>query len=257
MIKKTTNETEEVKMTDKAVSLKELDKKLFAMANAQLNSKAYRDLYAVPLDRENAAFYILQRNHFVLNRRCCWAAVQCTAPFDVKGMIWEHEEDELVGDKARGMADHVTLGMMEGESVGLTLDDFARSRPADGVQVAMYAWLHIARDKPWLEAFAASCILEIANSDAVVKSGGNARRIGEKMRDELGIGFEKQASNAEHMEIEIEHATLLSKAAAKYGTTAEAQDQILRGAEASLAIDRVYKAALAEEMAALTDAVAA
>ena len=77
------------------------------------------------------------------------------------------------------------------------------------------------------------------------------------MRDELGIGFEKQASNAEHMEIEIEHATLLSKAAAKYGTTAEAQEQILRGAEASLAVDRVYKAALAEEMAVLADAVAA
>ena len=244
-------------MTENAMSLKELDDKLFAMANAQLVSREYRDLYAVPLNRENAAFYILQRHHFVLNRRCCWAAVQCTAPFDVKGMIWEHEEDELVGDRSRGVADHVTLGMMEGEAVGLTLDDFADSRPADGVQVACYAWLHLARDKPWLEAFAASCILEIANSDAIVKSGGNARRIGEKMRDELGIGFEKQASNAEHMEVEIEHATLLSKAAAKYGTIAEAQAQILRGAQASLAIDRVYKAALAEEMAALSDSVAA
>lgn len=244
-------------MTDKAMSLNELDEKLFAMANVQLASQEYRNLYAVPLNRENAAFYILQRHHFVLNRRCCWAAVQCMAPFDVKGMIWDHEEDELVGDRARGVADHVTLGMQEGEAVGLTLDDFANSRPADGVQVACYAWLHIARDKPWLEAFAASCILEVANSDAIVKSGGNARRIGEKMRDELGIGFEKQASNAEHMEIEIEHATLLSQAAAKYGTTADAQAQILRGAEASLAIDRVYKAALAEEMASLADAVAA
>ena len=59
------------------------------------------------------------------------------------------------------------------------------------------------------------------------------------------------------MEIEIEHATLLSKAAATYGKTADAQGQILRGANASLAIDRVYKASLAEEMAALADAVAA
>jgi len=244
-------------MTDKAMSLKELDKKLFAMANAQLNSAAYRALYAVPLNRENAAFYILQRHHFVLNRRCCWAAAQCNAPFDVKGMIWEHEEDELVGDRARGVPDHVTLGIQEGAAVGLTPGDFARSAPADGVQVACYAWLHLARDKPWLEAVAASCILEIANSDAIVKDGGNARRIGQKMRDELGIGFDKQASNAEHMEVEIEHATLLSKAAAIHGTTAEAQTQILRGAAASLAVDRVYKAALAQEMAALADAAAA
>lgn len=244
-------------MTDKVMTLKELDDKIFAMANAQLESKPYRDLYAVPLNRENAALYILQRAHFVLNRRCCWGAVQCTAPFDVKGLIWEHEQEELIGDPERGMADHYTLGVQEGESVGLTPADFENTPPADGVQVALYAWLHLARDKPWLEALAASCVLEVANSDAIVKGGGNARRIGEKMRDELGIGFEKQQSNAEHVVAEIEHATLLSKAAEKYGTTAEAQAQILRGAAASLAVDRVYKAALAEEMAALSGAAAA
>jgi pyrroloquinoline quinone (PQQ) biosynthesis protein C len=172
-------------------------------------------------------------------------------------LIWEHEQEELVGDPERDMADHYTLGVQEGESVGLVPADFENTPPADGVQVALYAWLHIARDKPWLEAFAASCILEIANSDAIVKGGGNARRIGEKMRDELGIGFDRQQSNAEHVVAEIEHATLLSKAAAKYGTTADAQAQILRGAEASLAIDRVYKEALAQEMEALSGAVAA
>lgn len=244
-------------MTDKAMSLKELEDKLFAMGSAQLESKEYRHLYAVPLNRDAARFYILQRAHFVLNRRCCWAAVQCNAPFDVKGLIWEHEQEELVGDPKRDMADHYTLGVQEGESVGLSAADFENTPPADGVQVACYAWLHLARDKPWLEALAASCILEIANSDAIVKGGGNARRIGEKMRDELGIGFERQQSNAEHVVAEIEHATLLSRAAEKYGTTAEAQAQILRGAESSLAIDRVYKEVLAQEMEILSGAVAA
>ncbi len=141
--------------------------------------------------------------------------------------------------------------------MGLSRGDFENTPPADGVQVALYAWLHMARDKPWLEAFAASCILEIANSDAIVKGGGNARRIGEKMRDELGIGFERQQSNAEHLVAEIEHANLLFKAAETHGRTADAKAQILRGAEASLAIDRVYKEALAQEMEILSDAVAA
>ncbi len=176
-------------MTDKAMSLKELEDNVFAMANAQLKSKEHGHLYAVPLNRKNAGFYILQRAHFVLNRRCCWAAVQCTAPFDVKGLIWEHEQEELVGDPARGPADHYTLGVQEGESVGLSPAEF---------------------------------------------------EIGEKMRDELGIGFERQQSNAEHMVAEIEHANLLFKAAESHGRSAEAQAQILRGAEASLAIDRVY-----------------
>ena len=240
-----------------AMSLDALEKTLFAMANEQMDSPELRRLYAVPLNRDAARFYILQRAHFVMNRRCCWGHVQGAAPFDVKKLIWEHEQEELIGDPERGVADHVTLGIQEGESVGLSPADFENTPPADGVQVAMYAWLHLARDKPWLEALASSCILEIANSDAVVKRGGNARRIGEKMRDELGIGFEKQQSNAEHVVAEIEHATLLSKAAEKYGRTAETQAQILRGAEASLAVDRVYKNALAQEMERLTSAAAA
>lgn len=240
-----------------AMSLEALEQKLFAMANAQMEAPELRRLYAVRLNREAARFYILQRAHFVLNRRCCWGFVQGAAPFDVKGLIWEHEQEELVGDPARGVADHYTLGVQEGESVGLAPSDFESTPPADGVQVAIYAWLHLARDRPWLEALAASCILEIANSDAVVKGGGNARRIGEKMRDELGIGFERQQSNAEHVVAEIEHATLLTKAAAKYGRTEEAQAQILRGAQAGLAVDRVYKGALAREMERLAGAAAA
>ena len=244
-------------MTDQALSLKELDEKLFTMANAQLSSKEYRDLYAVPLNRENAAFYILQRNHFVLNRRCCWAAVQCTAPFDVKGMIWEHEQDELQGDAERGVADHYTLGIQEGASVGLSPADFENSPPPGSVEIACYAWLHLARDKPWLEGLASSSILEVANSDAVVKSGGISRHMGNKMRDDLGIGFDKQHSNAEHVVAELEHATLLSVAARKYGQTAEGQAQILRGARASLTVDRIYRGALAHEMEALSAAEAA
>lgn len=239
-------------MTDSAMSLEQLNDKLCEMANEQIVSPEYKRLYAVPLNQEAAQIYILQRGHFVLNRRCCWGHVQGAVPFDIKGLIWEHEQDELVGDASRGLPNHYQLGVQEGAAVGLTPEDFETTPPLDGVAVACYAWLHIARDKPWIEALASSCVLEIANSDAIVKAGGNARHIGEKMRDELGIPFEKQDSNAEHVVAEIEHANLLMKAAAKYGRTAEAQDAILRGAKASLAIDRVYKNALAEAMEAAT-----
>lgn len=244
-------------MSDKVISMKALYEALCKMANDQLVSPEYTRLYDVPLNRAAGQVYILQRAHFVLNRRSCWAHVQGAAPFDVKGLIWEHEQEELVGDPARGMADHYTLGILEGEAVGLKPEDFAKTPPTGGVQTACYAWLHIARDKPWLEALASSCILEIANSDAIVKSGGNARRIGEKMRDELGIPFKKQASNAEHMVAEVEHANLLMRVASTHGRTAEAQDQIMRGAVASLAVDRVYKDALAKAMEAVAKSKAA
>ena len=244
-------------MAGKSQRLEALEKELHAMANAQVDMPEYRRLYAVPLNREAAQIYILQRAHFVLNRRACWAHVQGSAPFDVKRLIWEHEQEELAGDPDRGVDDHFMLGVKEGASVGLKPGDFEAATPLSGVEVAFCAWLHIARDRPWLEALAASCILEIANSDAIVKGGGNSRRIGDKMRDELGIPFDQQHSNAEHVVAEIEHANMLMRAADTHGTTSEARQQILRGARLSLAVDRAYKGALGEAMAATSGALAA
>jgi pyrroloquinoline quinone (PQQ) biosynthesis protein C len=244
-------------VTDQILSLEALEAKLFAMANEQFESREYRHLFSIPLSLDSARHYIQQRQHFVFNRRGCWAAVQSSAPFDVKKMIWEHEQDELQGDAERGVADHYTLGIQEGASVGLSPADFENSPPPGSVEIACYAWLHLARDKPWLEGLASSSILEVANSDAVVKSGGISRHMGNKMRDDLGIGFDKQHSNAEHVVAELEHATLLSIAARKYGQTAEGQAQILRGARASLTVDRIYRGALAHEMEALSAAAAA
>lgn len=243
-------------MTNQAMSLEDLKSRLYEMANAQLHSREYQRLYALPLTIDAARVYILQRSHFILNRRACWANVQANAPFDIKAMIWDHEREELVGDAERGMADHYTLGIQEGDAVGLSPIDFEQAPPTAEVLVALYAWLHIARDKPWCEAFAASCILEIANSDAIV-TAGNARRMGEKMRDELGIPFHRQQSNAEHMVAEIEHATMLMKAAQIYGGDYPAQQEMLRGAEASLAVDRAYKTALVDAMEEASSAVAA
>ncbi len=104
-------------MTDRAMNLEELNEALCKMANEQLVSPEYERLYAVPLNVEAGRIYILQRAHFVLNRRSCWAHVQGAAPFDVKGLIWQHEQEELVGDPSRGLENHYTLGIQEGESL--------------------------------------------------------------------------------------------------------------------------------------------
>ena len=69
--------------------------------------------------------------------------------------------------------------------------------------------------------------------------------------------FANQHSNAEHIVAEIEHAHLLLRVADKHARTPEAQADILRGARASLAVDRVYKDALADAMEAVAGSVAA
>ena len=227
--------------------LTRLGNELGRMANAVFKSDEYRHFLSLPLTRERAGFYIFERSHFHLNRRQCWALVQAHAPFDVKQIIWHHEREELAGDAARGVENHWVLGMEEGRTVGLKPRDFNKP-PSDGTRICTYAWSHIAQTAGWLEAIAASGMLEIANSDAIIKGGGIANRIAKKMARELNIPINKQASNKEHMEVDIVHANLLFQVAENHVKTKQDADVVLRGAGDSLAINRTWIGLMAEQM---------
>ncbi len=227
--------------------LKKLGNELGRMANDVFKSDEYRHFLSLPLTRARAAYYIFERSHFHLNRRQCWALVQAHAPFDVKQLIWHHEREELTGDKERGVENHWILGMKEGLTVGLKPRDFNKP-PSDGTRICTYAWAHIAQTAVWLEAVAASGMLEIANSDAIVKGGGIANRIARKMARELDIPIKKQPSNKEHMEVDMVHANLLFQVAENHVKTREDADLVLRGARNSLAINRTWIGLMAAQM---------
>lgn len=234
-------------------SLDALEDRLAEMANAQFTSPQYRKILSLPLTRERAQLYILQRAYFHLNRRDCWAYVQAAAPFDVKQMIWDHEREELEGDLERGVPDHFTLGLQEGGAVGLSPDDFEACAPLDGTMACCAAWIHLAKDRPWLEALPVCAVTEISNSDEICKGGGFARRMARKMTDELGIPLKKQPSNAEHVVLDVEHAHLLMRAARLHAKTERDFALILHGAAESLRVERAFKGVLGDAMAALPD----
>ena len=229
------------------IRLTRLRNKLNEMANGVFKSDEYRHFFSISLTRERAAYYILERSHFHLNRRQCWALVQSKAPFDVKQLIWDHEREELAGDKERGVDNHWVLGMKEGLTVGLKPRDF-KKQPSDCTKVCTYAWAHIAETVPWLEAVAASGILEIANSDEVVKGGGIARRVAKKLTRELGIPLRAQHSNKEHVVVDVEHANLLMRVARDHVHSKEDADIVIRGAADSLAINRTWLGLMADRM---------
>lgn len=233
--------------------LKQLEQELARMANAQFESEQFKRLLALRMTKERAKIYILQRTHWTVNRRDCWAQVQANAPLPVKKVIWDHEREELEGDVALGKPDHFTMGVMEGAAAGLTARDFVDQGPSDGCYTCCSAWMHLARTSHWLSAIAASSALELSNSDEILKGGGMSRRIGIKMRDEAGIPLKKQASNAEHMEADIKHAHLLMDVAEQYATTEQTRELILDGARQSWRIDRIWKGHLADLLAAIPE----
>jgi hypothetical protein len=221
--------------------VRELEETLIRLANEQHRSAEFQRLFAAKFTLEGAQQYFLQHAQFNLNRRDCWGYVQGAAPMAVKRLVWEHEEGELAGDKRRGVADHFTLAVKQGAALGLTPEDYKNTVQMDTTFACMQAWLNVARTSHWLEAAAASGILELDNSDVIVETGCIARRIGEKLRDDLGIPLKKQYSNAEHIEADVEHGQFILDLARQYGEAQEARDLILSGAQKSLAIERVFR----------------
>ena len=231
--------------------VKDLGRQLVKMANAQFDSEPFKRLLSLPLNKKRVQLYTIQRTHWTVNRRDCWAAVQSSAPFAVKKLIWDHERDELDGDKEKGKADHYQMSLQEGGELGLKPIDFQRIGPTDGCITCCNAWQNLARTSHWLGALAASAALELSNSDQIIKGGSMSRRMGMRIQKEVGIPFKKQTSNAEHAVADIAHGHMMMEVAEVYVTNSYERDLVLQGVSDSWAIDRIWKGHLADIMAAI------
>lgn len=224
---------------------------LVRLCNEQFESAPFKRLLSAKFTKERAQHYSIQMAYYVQNRRDCWGYVQGSSPLDVKQMIWAHEEDELIGRKSEGRTDHITLAVKEGEVLGLSAEAFERTAHLEGGEVCFSAWIRLSQ-RNWLEAVAASAILEIRNSAELINGGSLSHRIGTIFERDLGIPMKKQVNNAEHVVMDVEHAHMLLQIARKHATTEAAQQAMLRGAKESLMIDRVYRGHLADMLAELS-----
>jgi hypothetical protein len=221
----------------------ELTKILDQMVNEQFESLEFKNFFAVPLTMERGRFYVIQNAHYTANRRDCWGYVQGSAPLEVKRVIWRHESDELVNDPRANM-DHYTLGVKQGEVLGLKPEDFENAELPAMVRACFYAWHHIAIRSHWLTAYAASHMLERRNNGQIVKGGGMSYRVGKKFENELGINLKKMISLDVHAVADTEHSDNISEMFGRYVKTPEDRDLVLQGARDCMAIDRAYRGAL-------------
>jgi hypothetical protein len=220
----------------------EVAKRLDEMANQWYTAPEIRRMLTVPLTPARLAFRHLHMTFFGNNRRDCWAAVSSKAPLDVKRAIWEHEKDELIYDPRMGKA-HVTE------------EDLGSNKESDmipGARAAFYAWLYCARENPWLEGLACSHILERRNNDQIVNGGTLTQRLVKRQELELGIKKKDQDIGTRvHLIADIDHSALLDEVFTRYVVDELSAQQVFRGAEESLAIERCFHGAVATAMAEL------
>jgi len=220
----------------------EVAQQLDLMVNQWYETSEIKRMLTVPLTPTRLAFRHLHMTFFGNNRRDCWAAISCKAPLDVKRAIWEHEKDELIYDPRMGKA-HVTE------------EDLGSNKESDmipGARAAFYAWLYCARENPWLEGLACSHILERRNNDQIVKGGTLTQRLVKRQEVELGIKKKDQDIGTQvHLIADVDHSDLLNQVFDRYVVDDSTAQQVLRGAEESLAIERCFHGAVATAMAEL------
>ncbi len=224
-----------------------LIEELNRMVNEQFGTPEFVHFLSVPLNRERARFFVVQTAHYVKNRRDCWGYVQGSSPLDVKAIIWEHEKDELIQDP-RCQSDHYTLTIRTAESLGLTREQVDGSAPFPAGRAALYAWIYLARNRSWLEAFAASAILERRNNGKIVKGGSLSERIGRKWVEELGFKWEEMPDIQIHRDADEAHSDLMETVFDRYVKDSRDEQAVLRAARGSLEIDRAFRGALADAM---------
>jgi hypothetical protein len=224
-----------------------LIEELNRMVNRQFETPEFVRFLTVPLTRERARFFTVEGAHYIKNRRDCWGYVQGGAPLDVKAIIWKHEEDELINDP-RCNSDHYTLTVRTAESLGLTREQVERAEPFPMARATLYAWTLLAKDRPWLEAFTASAILERRNNGKIVTGGSLSARIGKKWVEELGFRWEDMPDIDVHKDADEAHSDLMEMVFDRHVRNAADEQAVLRGAHESLEIDRAYRGALADAM---------
>ena len=229
-----------------SLDLKAFGEEVRKRAIAQFETPQYKRILSLPLNRERAQTYVLQKSHWNLNRRDCWAFAQGLAPMSVKKLIWEHELDELAGNEDRGVEDHYSLQVRQSSEIGLSADDFRNCIPREGTKMACYAWVHLVKDSHWLKSVAACAALEVSNSSEWVPEGGMSYRWGKRMEADLGIPFDKQLNAKEHAEVDVEHAHMLMDVARMCCNSQADLDLMMEGLIESWQLDQAWKGILAD-----------
>jgi pyrroloquinoline quinone (PQQ) biosynthesis protein C len=189
-------------------SMNALREELNRMAIQQFETPEFERLLSVRFTLPRARFYIKHNAYYNKNRRDCCGFVLGAAPLDVKKLVWKHEEDELITDKREG-EDHYSLVVRQAQMVGVTREEIERGEPIPGARAAQYAWLHIARNRPWLEAFTSSTMLERRNNGEIIKGGGLSARIAKRWVEDLDVSIEKAPSLKVHAVADVEHADMM------------------------------------------------
>jgi pyrroloquinoline quinone (PQQ) biosynthesis protein C len=223
-----------------------------ALANEHHATAEIQYFLTTRFTRARARCWIIHQTHFVKNRRDCWALAMGHAPLDVKREIWLHEQDELIADPRADGSDHYTLMTKEARAIGVTREEIESAELHPFVVSALEAWLNLGR-KNWLEAFAAASILEVVNSDAVVRNGGFSSKVRAKLVSEAGFPQELLIARNVHVEADQEHATILDRVLLRHVHNEWDHRLVLEAIKKSLDIHRAYRAGVAFAMRQIPD----
>lgn len=227
-----------------------LEADLNELAIGQFETPEFRLLFETPLTIERARFFAVQMVFYNNNRREGWAYVQAKAPWEIKRVIWEHEQDELHHDPRAG-TDHRALMSKEALALGVTEAELLRAEPTPLVEAVLSGFNFANASQPWLAALTGCHFLERRNNSNLIPGGAMSMRWRNKVVRELGIKQDTMISSNVHIDADIDHSDAVWDAVAGSIADEYAYQTALIGGRAAARLDRAFRAALANGMRAL------
>jgi len=109
-----------------------------------------------------------------------------------------------------------------------------------GTRAAMYAWIHIVKDRPWLESYSSCVAVERVNSNEIVTDGGMSSRMGERLIQDLGLTWKDLVADDVHRKADDDHTSLTWGIVEKYATDHLTQQAAFEAAAEALEIYRSF-----------------
>jgi pyrroloquinoline quinone (PQQ) biosynthesis protein C len=190
---------------------------------------------------EGAKVFTLEHAVFANHFPRWFANVVARCPeIDARAYMIENMYVEEVVDPTVKTPHYESL-LQFGLALGLTREDFAEYEPLPATIMAINYWDNVGKTKPWLEAFAAICGIEMSNNAELCARYDVRPPVLASWWEPLGLPPQalihwKSAAAADPGE--EGHSSEPIKILIKYATTAEAEEAVLRALSETFRVKR-------------------
>jgi len=204
--------------------------KEIVLKTVYLEAASFNRVKPGQLTREGGRIFVRQFSHFTRSFPRWLAAVASNCPVpEVRKFLASNIYEEEIGPEGQGS--HYELLLRQGEALGLSREEIEETPPLPSTLLAVNALENLCKNRPWLEALAATGGLECVNHPQVRSRGGVIIINDVRAWQHLGLSDRDLKSRTIHMEEDEKHVDGALLLLSKHAPTPELEEKVFHSAQ--------------------------